>query len=301
MRLASDLLLSVNCIEVINLGLKDEALAADVRDRAVDALESGKIIFLPNFGFPVADAERVLFSTAVIGRSKNVSYDPRTGVLRGTAGSKANVELLQQMISRFADLAQKLVLELLSSYKGGLIRARTSFRPVAIEGRSLSWRKDDTRLHVDSFPSSPSHGKRILRVFTNVNPDGLARVWRVGEPFERMAARFVSSIRRPIFGSSSVMKLLRITKSRRTLYDHLMLELHNRMKVDDRYQAEVEQTELEFPAGSTWLAFTDQVSHAAMRGQYQLEQTFLVPVGQLRNEGSSPLRVLEQLTGWKLV
>ncbi len=26
------------------------------------------------------------------------------------------------------------------------------------------------------------------------------------------------------------------------------------------------------------MAFTDQVSHAAMAGQYQLEQTFLLPV-----------------------
>ena len=35
-----------------------------------------------------------------------------------------------------------------------------------------TWRKDDTRLHVDSFPATPSGGRRILRVFSNVNPDG---------------------------------------------------------------------------------------------------------------------------------
>ncbi|MBV9105215.1 MAG: Kdo hydroxylase family protein, partial [Verrucomicrobia bacterium] len=52
--------------------------------------------------------------------------------------------------------------------------------------------------------------------------------------------------------------------------------------------------------GSTWLAFTDQVSHAAMRGQYQLEQTFLVAVANLRDETGSPLRVLERLTGRNL-
>ena len=54
-----------------------------------------------------------------------------------------------------------------------------------------SWRADDRRLHVDAFPSRPNYGERILRVFTNVNPDGEPRVWRVGEPFEAVARRFL--------------------------------------------------------------------------------------------------------------
>ncbi len=288
-------------LELIDVEPKDSPLSEDLVNRAVNALESGKILFLPRYQFAVTEGESALFSPAIIGKSKNVSYDPRTGTLRGTAASAPNAELLRKMIARFADFARDLVQRLASPYERGLIQARTSFRPIQIEGRATSWRKDDTRLHVDSFPSAPTHGKRILRVFTNVNPSGRGRVWRVGEPFEKMAARFASSIKRPVFGSGSVLRLLRITKSKRTPYDHLMLELHNRMKIDDRYQAEVPQVELEFPAGSTWLAFTDQVAHAAMRGQYQLEQTFLVPVAQLRNEASSPLRVLEQLTGRKLV
>ena len=51
-----------------------------------------------------------------------------------------------------------------------------------------SWRKDDTRLHVDAFPSNPMHGTRLLRVFSNVNPSGQPREWRVGEPFEDACA-----------------------------------------------------------------------------------------------------------------
>jgi len=115
-----------------------------------------------------------------------------------------------------------------------------------------------------------------------------------------MAARCLPSIRRPLPCSSGVLNLLRITKTRRTEYDYIMQRLHDRMKADDRYQKEVEQIEFEFPPGSTWLALTDQVSHAVMRGQYQLEQTFLVPVALLRHEPGSPLRVLERLAGRKL-
>jgi hypothetical protein len=290
----------MNCIEHIDLEPQHASVSANLRDRAIDALEGGKILFLPRYRFVVTDEESAIFSPTIISNSKNVSYDPQTGVLRGTVASGPNTELLRKMIARFADFAQHLVLQLASPYESGLIRARTSFRPIQIEGRAISWRKDDARLHVDSFPSSPTHGKRILRVFTNVNPHGRSRVWRAGEPFEQMAARFLPSIRRPLPCSSVILKLFRITKSRRTEYDHIMLQLHNCMKADGRYQVEVEQIDFEFPAGSTWLTFTDQVSHAAMRGQYQLEQTFLVPVAQLRNEARSPLRVLERLAGRKL-
>ena len=74
-------------------------------------------------------------------------------------------------------------------------RARTSFRPQPAVGRAVSWRKDDSRLHVDAFPSRPNHGERILRVFSNVSPDE-DRVWRVGESFEAVA-RTVSAEHSP--------------------------------------------------------------------------------------------------------
>ena len=69
------------------------------------------------------------------------------------------------------------------------------------------------------------------------------------------------------------------------------------MKADEDFQKTTPQTRMDFPAGTTWLAFTDQVSHAAMAGQYQLEQTFLLPVDAMREPERSPLRVLERLKG----
>jgi hypothetical protein len=43
------------------------------------------------------------------------------------------------------------------------------------------------------------------------------------------------------------------------------------------------------------------VSHAAMAGQYQLEQTFLLPVDAMLDGERSPLRVLERLKERALV
>jgi hypothetical protein len=201
------------------------------------------------------------------------------------------------MLSRFADAAQALVMGLFPSYAAGLRRERTSLRPAEIAGRVTSWRKDDTRLHVDSFPASPVQGRRILRVFSNVNPSGKPRVWRVGGEFAMVAGRFAPKLRLPPPGTGVLLRMLRVTKARRSPYDSLMLQLHDRMKADADFQERSEQERFEFPAGSTWLAFTDAVSHAAMAGQYQLEQTFLLPVGAMLDEHRSPLRILERLKG----
>jgi hypothetical protein len=73
------------------------------------------------------------------------------------------------------------------------------------------------------------------------------------------------------------------------------------MKADETYQKTSQQLAVDFPAGSTWLVFTDQVPHAALAGQYQLEQTFLLPVDAMQQPERSPLRVLEGLKDRRLV
>ena len=203
-------------------------------------------------------------------------------------------------MGRFSDGAMRVVEALCPSYAARIQRGRASFRPAEIAGRASTWRKDDTRLHVDSFPATPSGGQRILRLFTNVNPEGRPRAWRVGDDFEAVARRFAPRLRMPLPGSGRLLALLRMTKSARTPYDALMLQLHDRMKADAEFQSRSPQDAIDFPAGTTWLAFTDQVSHAAMSGQYQLEQTFLLPVDAMNQPERSPLRVLERIKGRRL-
>jgi hypothetical protein len=97
-----------------------------------------------------------------------------------------------------------------------------------------------------------------------------------------------------------LLALLRVTKTPRSPYDALMLQLHDCMKGDEAFQKDSPQSRVDLPAGSTWLAFTDQVSHAATSGQHQLEQTFLLPVAAMKNPERSPLRALERLKGRRL-
>ena len=101
--------------------------------------------------------------------------------------------------------------------------------------------------------------------------------------------------------SSLALNWLGLTKSRRSAYDHYMLRLHDTMKADLDYQENAVQRQFDFPAVSTWITFTDKVSHAAMGGQYALEQTFYLPVDAMMDPEQSPLRMLEHTLGRRLV
>jgi hypothetical protein len=270
-------------------------------DEQTEALESGNVLLCRDLRFDVEPGEAGLFTPAMLGSAKNASFDPARGRLRGASLDGDQADALVGMMRRFSDAAASLVDALCPHYRGRVVRGRASFRPAEIAGRASSWRKDDTRLHVDSFPATPSGGRRILRVFSNVNPEGRPRTWRVGDEFEAVARRFAPALRLPLPGAGHVLALLRITKSPRTPYDALMLQLHDCMKQDDAFQSSSPQTRVDFPSGSTWLAFTDHVSHAAMAGQYQLEQTFLLPVDAMLEPARAPLRILERLKGRRLV
>lgn len=272
------------------------------QQNALAALEEGKVLVMPALGFSLSPAEQQeLLSPAVLASGKNVSFAPSTATLRGTSLEGRQRDSLKEMMARFSQHARQLMAGLLPMYASALVAGRTSFRPAEIAGRPSSWRKDDSRLHVDSFPSSPVRGDRILRLFTNVHPGGRTRTWRLGEPFEKVARCFVPTLRPPLPGSGRLLQWIGVTKTRRSLYDHYMLGLHDRMKADLQYQAHADQITHDFSSGSTWIAFTDQVSHAATVGQYLLEQTCYLPTSAMAEAEQSPLRILERLVGRRLL
>lgn len=267
---------------------------------ALRALETGQVLFFPNLGFEIAPEEKQFLNPAIVDGAKNVSFNAATGKLGGCVCAEAQVTQLAALMRRFSEHAKGLLENVLPAYRGKLSMGRTSLRPVEIAGRVSSWRKDDSRLHVDSFPSTPLQGRRILRVFGNVNPEGKPRSWRLGEPFEDAARRFAPALRPPFPGSAAVLHMFRVTRGRRSAYDHYMLQMHDRMKADGDYQQTSRQIQFAFPAGTTWVVFTDQVLHAATAGQYQLEQTFYLNVEDMIDPTLSPLRTLERVMSSKL-
>ncbi|MFO1315983.1 MAG: Kdo hydroxylase family protein [Burkholderiales bacterium] len=221
-------------------------------------------------------------------------------VLKGARGAADELDALAAMINRFAEDASTFVRTLFPRYAPYVKRARTSYRPQPAVGRDVSWRKDDSRLHVDAFPSRPTGGERILRVFHNLNPRE-DRVWRVGEDFETMARTLLPRVRPQRPGEAAALAMLFVTKSRRSAYDHLMLGLHDQAKADLAYQRDCAQQVVRFAPGTTWICFSDQVMHAAVSGQYMLEQTIHLPVSALYDRGRAPLAILERIAGHPLV
>ena len=264
-------------------------------------IESGDILYLPQLPFVLKSTEKSLLSPAVLDKqAKNVSFNPMTGRLKGSS-RKANQSLLTCLMERFSATSQQFLENLLPHYRGSLLVGRTSFRPVEVLGRESSPLKDDTRIHIDAFSATPNQGKRILRVFCNINPNGMSRLWQVGEPFQKVVDQFSSLLRPPLFGSRKLLALLKMTKSYRSLYDHYMLMLHDEMKMNHSYQGLVKKTNVHFAAGSTWVVMTDSVSHAALTGQYMLEQTFYLPPEKMQDPKKSPLFILEEALKEKLV
>jgi 3-deoxy-D-manno-oct-2-ulosonic acid (Kdo) hydroxylase len=267
-----------------------------------DVVESGHVLAFPQLAFPLGDDEqRFLDPKWADATAKNVSVRWPSGELRGAAGAAPDLQALRALIVRFAEQSEAFALRLFPHYRGHLRRGNTSFRPTDVAARVRSWRQDDTRLHVDAFPSNPMRGTRLLRVFCNVNPDGAPRRWRVGEPFEAHARRYLASLKRPLPGAAWLMAATGITKRRRSEYDHLMLQLHDLAKADAAFQKQSPQTRVDFAPGTTWVCFSDQVLHAAMGGQHMLEQTFQLDAPRLAHPASAPLAILERLTGRALL
>ena len=284
---------------IVELDLADWRVAG--RPEWTAAVEAGQVLYFPRLAFEVLPTERALLREGMLSpQSRNVSLGA-DGVLKGAGGSAAEQAQLAAMVARFRQQALQLIDGLLPEYRGRLRFAPTSFRPRQVETRRQSVRADDQRMHVDAFPSRPNYGERILRVFANINPAGVPRVWRVGDDFETVARQFLPRAKPYRLWQAKALNALHVTKSLRSEYDHLMLQLHDAMKRDEAYQKSGTQVSMPFAAGSVWVCYSDQATHAVMSGQFMMEQTLYLPPGREANPQASPLAILTRLVGRPLV
>ena len=161
--------------------------------------------FFPANPFPLApeDREFLLGLRQTSARvHKNVAYRPLedrlTGLDRREPPERA--ERLRAILRKFSDDVTQSLGAMLPAYAGGLRRDLASFRPLEERGRPLRLRARNDLLHTDAFPTRPTRGDRILRVFTNLNPTE-PRVWHTSETFETLAHRFAREAGLPRRGS----------------------------------------------------------------------------------------------------
>ncbi len=285
-------LIENECLYTHGLDHWNPVISSEQAQTFMQALESGQVIYLPNLSFNLEALEQELFSASLnLKSNKNISYNCRNQFLGGIdfhENTKLRLTLLSLM-KRYHEFSAQLLNACCPSYKAIDCSGRTSFRPMEIKGRKPpSYRKDDTRLHVDAFPSTPVNDSRILRIFTNINPFNEPRSWRLGENFSHVVKQFLPKVRPMLPLESEFLYRFKITRKKRSYYDHCMLQIHNRMKSDLNYQQRVKASAVDFPPGSTWIVYTDLVSHAALSGRFLLEQTYYPEIGDMQDPELSP-------------
>jgi 3-deoxy-D-manno-oct-2-ulosonic acid (Kdo) hydroxylase len=285
----------------------------DERSRAYcEMLERGEILFFRELPFllPIEDQKFLREQEwTELRMHKNVSYRPSEDVLRGVSGNPATVERLRKIFQTYTAQVIAFAGKFLSPYKDKWVLDFASFRPLEEEGRDLPLHKRNDLLHVDAFPSRPTRGGRIMRIFTNLNP-ARPRVWNTTENFSAIAQKFAeraglkeiaqddSTISRAVHNLGAKLGL---TTAVRTPYDMFMLRFHDYLKENADFQKNTPKQQIDFPPLATWIVFTDCVAHAVMSGQYAIEQTFLIPPAALVTREAAPYRILENIAGRSLI
>ncbi|HEY6250969.1 MAG TPA: Kdo hydroxylase family protein [Candidatus Angelobacter sp.] len=274
-----------------------------------DQLERGNVLFFRSVPFDLPQADRdFLLSQKQTGSRfhKNISYRPTRDLLKGVSSDSPDRERLHQVMRNFSRQTAEFLRSFLAPYAGKLNMDFASFRPLQEKSRDLPLHKRNDLLHVDAFPTRPTRGARILRFFVNINPS-VGRVWNVGEAFDAfmprlaMAGKISPPFRGAIArGAIRAAARIGVPVADRTRYDEYMLYLHDWLKENADFQQNSPKQQLIFPPGSAWMVYTDGVPHAALSGQYALEQTFIVPIEAFVTPEVAPVRVLETITGMEM-
>ena len=284
-------------------------VSAGTGARGSEELERGNILFLPRSPFPLSDGDQAFLldqKQTGAGYHKNIAYRPSERRLTGTGKmGAADATRLQGILQAYSDWAAKFLDQLIPEYAGRWKRDFASYRSIEEKGRPARLTARNDLAHVDAFPTRPTHGDRILRVFTNINP-AKDRVWITSETFEGLAERFARQVgipSAPAAGAKSFAKLagaLGIRQWTRSPYDSFMLRFHDFLKQNTEFQQNCIKQQWEFPPGTCWICYTDMVSHAVLSGQFALEQTFLISHAAMTLPEKSPIRILERICGHAL-
>jgi hypothetical protein len=281
---------------------------ADGGRALAERLESGEIITFETCPFPLPAPPELDFlrRQGAAGRvHKDICYNPARDAVSGFRFESAEqAERLCQILRTFADAAAGWLAALVPAYAQSWQRDRATFRPEEEATRKVRLIARNDLLHLDAFPSRPARGRRILRLFVNINPTD-PRVWATSETFPHLLRRYGALAGLPgtaVDGWASrlgqgLLSLFQPGASERTAYDAFMLRLHHFLKRCEEFQDRSSRRVWHFPPQAAWLAFTDGISHAELRGQHALEHSFFIPPQALALPNEAPLAQLEKACG----
>jgi hypothetical protein len=273
-----------------------------------ERLERGEVEYFPVCPFPIPQgSDRAFLLEQRLGSRahKNISFDPHAGKAAGfSRQTPEQAERLTKMLAEFSQNATAWLAQTLPGYGAHWHLDRVSFRPAEEATRRLRLKARNDLLHVDAFPSRPTNGHRILRLFVNVNLSE-PRIWMTSEPFRRLLERFGRQAGLPTpqtlgWGRKlrqAFLSTFQPVHRRRSPYDAFMLRFHDYLKAHDEFQEHGPKRFWSFAPGSAWIVFTDVTSHAARRGRFALEHSYFVAPEALVLPQESPPVLLEKACG----
>lgn len=279
-------------------------------------LEAGNVLFFPRTPFDIPETSReFLRSLSFSGGAvhKNVAYRPASDRVTGIEADGAESERLKAIMRDYSRAVVRFTSELLPAYSRSWKLDYASFRPLEEEGRDLPVNKRNDLIHTDAFPSRPTNGDLILRVFTNLHTTK-TRNWVTTDPFATVAQQYAreAGLDQIANGAGSPSgRLLQLSAKAlhgiglpvvpRSPYDRFMLKFHEFLKRNQNFQANCAKYRFDFPPGSTWLTFTDVLPHSVQSGQHALEQTFIIARTSMADPGNAPVAILERICGRPLL
>jgi hypothetical protein len=293
------------------IAIQNLAPSAPASEEWYRSLETGDILYFPTtpFDFPTDERAFLLGQKQSSAFHKNISYRPAADRLKGVdQKDEAARARMHQIMRAYSERAIKFMASFFPRYARAWRIDFASFRPIEEEGRQVALRSRNDLIHIDSFPSRPSYGDRLLRFFTNIHPSR-PRVWVTSDPFEALAQRYAeaagmparpSAVSRMRSGALGVLKGLGLPVVDRPEYDRFMLRFHHFLKESTQFQQHCRKERWDFPPGSSWICFTDTTSHSCISGQYALEQTFIVRRASLLWPEKAPISILERMAGFPL-
>jgi hypothetical protein len=294
----------------------DKPATRDVGGPAPDlaeSLERGEILMFPPGALELPSEEDLAFLRDELGKLislKNISYHPRGDYLSGIKKAGDARERTRRILSERHRTVTAFLARHLPRYAAEWSEGKVNFRPLQEQGRALSRHSSNELVHVDAFASGATHGDRTLRFFTNIHPTE-SRVWKSAGLFPELLDEFGPAAGVLPLGSSglqeSALDQLR-TGTLRTLaklglpqaltvdsspYDRAMKRMHDTLKDDDAFQRDESRWSFfEFAPFTSWVCFTDMISHACVSGQHALVNTWTVAKASQATPENAPYELI---------
>jgi hypothetical protein len=282
-----------------------------------DHLERGRVLMFPTPPLELPSDEDIRFlkeQTPEYHVSKNISYYPRAGLIRGIKAPDDIQQRTRSILKDYQERVETCLQRLIPTFTQGWRSATSSLRVFEEGNRDIPIRSRSDLIHLDAGTYGASRGDLILRFLTNL--DDKERVWKCKGTVSDLVETFgeAAGLQRGDgllqdsilnrMGSGMVRGLSKIFPTMGTLersaYDQAMRHMHNYMKESDEFQQDPEgMVEIRFQPKSCWLVFADMAGHSCLSGEFAMINTFMVPRGNFRHREFSPWEVLSRYAAGK--